>query len=176
MNKEVIPGSENPSPEEENISKIRDILFGNNINEIDRRFNKIEQELHEMITSVKQDLQNQLHSFDDYYKAEVSSILDQIKQEQEIRSAEVDRINKDLDRLNKAILSVKEEMNNNVRDLRSRMMDHYKENSANISKLEQELKKSLNNEVNRLSESKVDRKALALMLSDMAMKISESNE
>ena len=32
------------SMEDENIGKIRDILFGNNISEIDKRFNSIEQD------------------------------------------------------------------------------------------------------------------------------------
>lgn len=176
MKKEEMPGVENASAEEENISKIRDILFGNNISEIDRRFNKIEQELHEMITSVKEDMQNKLHSFDDFFKAEISSILDQMKQEQATRTLEVDKLNKDIDKLNKTIAALKDEINNNMRELRSRMMDHYKENSVNISKLEQETKKSLNKEVNQLTESKVDRNTLAVMLSDIAMKISESKE
>lgn len=176
MKKEEPNPSVKLAAEEENISKIRDILFGNNISEIDKRFNKLEQQLYEVISSVKDEMQKKLHSFDDYFKNEITSILDQIKKEQENRTTAVNNLNKQVEKINQTISEFKDEMATSTRDMRTRMMDHYKENSESISKLEQELKKLLNKEVNQLTESKVDRKALAIMLSEMALKINETQE
>lgn len=163
-------------PENENIDKIRDILFGNNINEIDKRFNKVEQELQETITNLRDDIQKKLHSFDDYFKAEISAVLDQLKAEQKSRTDALVKVNREIEKIHKSIDNTNEKLKDNVRDLRTKMMDHYKENSENISTVDKELKKLLSREVNQLTDSKVDRKSLAVMLSDIALKLSESSD
>jgi endonuclease III len=162
--------------EDESIGKIRDILFGNNISEIDKRFNSVEQNLQEMITTLKDEIQKKLHSFDDYFKSEISTVLDQLKKEQATRNQAVDKLNKELEKVNQAIEAGNDEMKANIRDVRAKMMDHYKENADSISALDKELKKLISKEVNQLTDSKVDRKALAVMLSDVALKLSESKE
>ncbi|MBN2806696.1 MAG: hypothetical protein JXR22_08555 [Prolixibacteraceae bacterium] len=162
--------------EDESIGKIRDILFGNNISEIDKRFNSVEQNLQEMITAMKDEIQKKLHSFDDYFKSEISSVLDQLKKEQASRNQAVEKLGKELEKLNQALEAGSDEMKSNIRDVRAKMMDHYKENAESISTLDKELKKLISREVNQLTDSKVDRKALAVMLSDVALKLSESKE
>lgn len=162
--------------EDESIGKIRDILFGNNINEIDKRFNSVEQNLQEMLTILKDEIQKKLHSFDDYFKSEISSVLDQLKKEQANRNQAVEKLSKELEKLNQAIEATSDEMKDNLRDVRAKMMDHYKENAESISSLDKDLKKLISKEVNQLTDSKVDRKALAVMLSDVALKLSETKE
>ena len=164
------------SMEDENIGKIRDILFGNNISEIDKRFNSIEQELQEMITSLRDDIQKKLHSFDDYFKGEITSILDQLKKEQELRTEADNKINKEIEKIHASIVATNDDLKNSIRDVRTKMMDHYKENSESISTLDRELKKLISKEVNQLTDSKVDRKSLAIFLSDVALKLSENKE
>ena len=74
------------------------------------------------------------------------------------------------------ICTTNEELKTSIRDVRSKMMDHYKENSESISVLDKELKKLISKEVNQLTNSKVDRKSLAVYLSDIALKLSETQE
>lgn len=176
MEKEEITENQNVQPENENIDKIRDILFGNNISEIDKRFNKLEQELQEMISDLRDDVQKKLHSFDDYFKSEISLVLDQLKSEQKTRNEAVANVNRELVKVNNAIDETNEQLKDNVRDVRNKMMDHYKENSENISRVDRDLKKQMSREVNQLTDNKVDRKALAVMLSDIALRLSESPE
>lgn len=176
MKNEETNKTSNASIEDENIGKIRDILFGNNISEIDKRFNALEQSLQETISSLKDEIQKKLHSFDDYFKAEISSLIEQLKKEQGIRTAAIEKLTKDIEKLNASIDATNDELKANMREVRTKMMDHYKENSENISNLDKELRKLVNKEVNQLTDNKVDRKALAVMLSDMALQLSETKE
>lgn len=168
--------TQNAGIEDESIGKIRDILFGNNINEIDKRFNSLEQGLQETISSLRDEIQKKLHSFDDFFKSEISMVLDQLKKEQTVRSTALEKVSKELEKINASIEATNDELKNSIRDVRTKMMDHYKENTESISTLDKDLRKLINKEVNQLTDSKVDRKALAVMLSDMALKLSESKE
>ena len=176
MKKEETLSNQKTSVEDESIGKIRDILFGNNISEIDKRFSNVEHELQEMLTALRDDIQKKLHSFDDYFKSEISSVIDLLKKEQTLRATADEKLNKEIEKINASIETTNEELKTNIRDVRAKMMDHYKENSESITTLDKELKKLITKEVNQLTDSKVDRKALAVMLSDIALQLSETKE
>ncbi|MBT3423058.1 MAG: hypothetical protein HOD63_08265 [Bacteroidetes bacterium] len=158
--------------EGESISKIRDILFGNNMTEYEKKFHSLDTKLHSEVASIQRDFEKRVDDLEQFIKAEFKSISSQLKQEETERNQLIKKLTKENENLANKLLNQKEKLSETSKDLRKLVLDKSKEQANELKTVHRELKDSISESVSQLDESKIDRSALAVYLTEMALKIS----
>ena len=83
-------------PEDGNIDKIRDILFGSQARDFDRRFSRLEERLVKEISEMRDENRKKLDTLEEYIKGEVKSLTDRLVSEQNSRVETVSVLSRDL--------------------------------------------------------------------------------
>jgi hypothetical protein len=82
MAKEVdTKGKMSNTGEIEDIKKIRDILFGSNMSEYERRFEILEQKLSKSLEEARLDNEKRLQLLEDYVKQELQALQEKLETE-----------------------------------------------------------------------------------------------
>lgn len=68
-----------------NIDKVRDILFGAQMRDYEKRFARLEERLQKATSDLKDDLKKRFDSLESYVKKEGESLIDQLRTGQTIR-------------------------------------------------------------------------------------------
>ncbi len=158
-----------------NIDKIRDILFGNNIRDYDKRFNQLEERLNSDMEDMRAETRRMFASLEAYVKEEVRSLLEQLKSEQGDRT-EADRtLEHDLDKLVKRVTKDEEQSSAAQREARQALLDQSKSLHEEIQAAIRSLSDALKRESQDLRFIKTDRSMLAAVLNEMAMRINGEN-
>jgi gas vesicle protein len=157
--------------EGDNISTLREILFGNKIAEYEKRFKDLEEHLSKEITSIREEVDRLFKSLENFFKDELNALSARFKEEQEERQTSDKRIREDIDNITQKFTSHKEENSDAHRDLRQLLLDRHKELSDDMQQLKREMQSSLDNKSTDLDGRKVDRLALADLLTEMALQL-----
>jgi NTP pyrophosphatase (non-canonical NTP hydrolase) len=158
-----------------NIDKVRDILFGGQMRDYERRFQRLEERLVQEVGELKDDVRKRLAALEQFLKQEVASLADRITTEHDERT----NATKDLSRearesamafekktgqLDDQIGRVQRELRQQILELQQRMSDDLRE------KVDEVLAR-LTREANELRSDKTDRATLAALLTEMAMRL-----
>src|SRR4029077_12341023 len=76
------------------VDKIRDLLFGNQMQDYDRRFSKLEERFLQRFKDVESETARNLSSFESNAKKQVESLANQLREEKDLRAdadKEIDR-------------------------------------------------------------------------------------
>lgn len=79
------PGSTNRADEANNVDKIRDILFGNQMKDYDAKFVRLEERLKAEAEELRDDLKRRLASLEAYVKGELGAMTEQLQTEKDER-------------------------------------------------------------------------------------------
>lgn len=157
--------------EGDNISTLRDILFGNKIAEYEKRFKDLEDHLSKEITSIREEVDRLFKSLENFFKEELNALASQFKEEQEERQTSDKRIREDIENITQKFSGHKEENSGAHRDLRQLLLDQHKNLSDEIQQLKREITHALDHKSSGLDQKKVDRLALADLLTEMALQL-----
>lgn len=78
-------GTSNRSDEANNVDKIRDILFGNQMKDYDAKFARLEERLKAEAEELRDDLKRRLASLEAYVKGELGAVSEQLQGEKDER-------------------------------------------------------------------------------------------
>ncbi len=162
--------------EGDNISTLRDILFGNKIAEYEKRFKDLEDRVSREMNGIRKEVDRLYKSLESFFKDQLKSLTDRFKEEQEERQTSDKRIREEIDSLMKKFTGHKEENADAHRDLRQLLLDQDKRLSDEIQQLKREINTSLDSKSTGLEEKKVDRLALADLLTEMALQLGQGSE
>ncbi len=159
------------------VDKIRDIIFGNQMRDYETRFVRLEQRLLKEISDLRDETGKRFDSFELYVNKELESLGARLKTEQDLR-AELDKQLsgeiKDASRsLSKNIDRLAEVQSNEARELRQQLLELNKNISAEIRKKGEESSQALDQTAEELRAEKVDRSALAEILMEIAVRMSD---
>jgi len=158
------------------VDKIRDILFGNQMRDYERKFGFLEERLLKEIADLRDETGKRIDSIETYIKKEVESLSDRLKTEQDIRSESDQKTLKELHEtaktLSENVEKLDEKQSKDARDLRQQLLEQSKNLSGEIRKKHQESSTTLHQSVQELQAAKVDRFALSELLMDMAVRMS----
>ncbi len=114
----------------ENLDKVRDILFGTQSREYEKRFSRLEKRAAREAEDFRNDLKNRFDSLELYIKKEIESLADRLNNEQNERADSVKNLSRDLKELNigleKRIGQLDEQTTKTQRELRQQILDQYK--------------------------------------------------
>ena len=157
------------------IDKVRDILFGTQLREFDRRFARLEERLLKETNDLKEDLRSRLDALELYARKENDTLADQIKSEHDGRveaaaglSRELQEAAKGLERRSAAL---DEQLSKAQRELRQQILEQHQRLSDEIRKRADDLLAALARESRELRSDKADRTTLAALFNELAMRL-----
>jgi hypothetical protein len=157
------------------LDKVRDILFGAQVRDADRRFARLEERIAKESTELKDDVRKRLGVLEQFVKQEVESLADRLKTEHEARSDADKDLSRELRDTSKDVEKkfghVDDQLARVQRDLRQQLLDAQQKLGDEIQRQSQENLARLTREAAELRTDKVDRAALAAMLTEIAMRL-----
>lgn len=161
--------------EDGNIDKIRDILFGSQARDFDRRFSRLEERLIKDVNEMRDETRKKLDALEDFIKSEVKSLTDRLVSEQNSRLDATKELSNDLKELShsfdKKVTQINEQSAKSESDLRQQILTQSKNLSEEIQKRHNESLSRLEREASEIREDKADRTAIANIFTEMAMRL-----
>ncbi|BAZ12163.1 hypothetical protein NIES4071_39910 [Calothrix sp. NIES-4071] len=157
------------------LDKVRDILFGNQMREVEKKLARLEERLLKECTSLRDDTRKRLEGIENYIKQEVESLSQRIVNEQSTRDEGLRVLVEDNKKittaLDKKLTQLDENINNNQRELRDQILNQSKSLQNDILQKYEEILAALQRESEDLRHAKTDRSTLANLLSEMAVRL-----
>ena len=158
-----------------NLEKIRDILFGAQLRDHDRRFAQLEQRVIRESAVLRQDLQRRFESLEGSMKKEVEALASRLTQEHEARSGSVTYLTHEINQLVSALGAKAKLLETQTvttqRDLEQQIRTQSSELATDIQTKYAELTHRLNQAIETLRESKTDRSSLAAILMEASQRL-----
>jgi deoxyribodipyrimidine photolyase len=164
------------SREVDNISTLRDILFGNKITEYEKRFKDLEDHMNLEMGNIREEVNRLYKSLEQFVKDEQKNLSERLREEQEERDTADHRIREDIDSMSKKSTAHKKENADGHRDLRQLLLEQHKKLSDELQQLKRELTTTIDNKSSILDDKKVNRLALADLLTELALQLSKESE
>ncbi|MGE0645809.1 MAG: hypothetical protein AB7P24_19290 [Nitrospira sp.] len=162
-----------------NLDKIRDILFGAQAREQERRFAQLEQHLLREATDLRNDLKRRFESLEGYIKKEVDALADRLTNEQAARGASVTKLTDDLLRLTTALEDKSHQLEKQANHVQSHVLqqltDRTNELAADVRARQAEAASALDRAIQDLRTEKTDRAALATILLEASQRLSNND-
>ena len=161
--------------EDANLDKVRDILFGSQMRDYEKRFARLEDRLLKESTDVREDVRRRLEALEQFTRTELESLTDRLKAEQQARLDAVEEVSRELrdavKAVDKRLGQLDEQTTRGQRELRQQILDQSKHLSDEIQQKHDDLSARLEREVQELRADKTDRATLATLLTEMALRL-----
>ena len=182
-----------------NIEKVRDILFGTQMRDYEKRFVRMEERMGKEVSNLRDETKKRFDAIESYAKREVESLIDRLTVEQNERTElvkreaellnsrlkaeqnerveaikELSRELKEADRLlEKRITQLDDQLSKTSRELRQQLLDQSKELSEVIRLKYEDAMAALERVARELRVDKVDRSKLSELLMGMALHLTD---
>ena len=162
-----------------NLDKVRDILFGGQARDYDRRFQRLEERLLKETAELKDDLRKRLSTLEQFVKQETASLADRIKTEHDERTDATKDLARDAREAAKAFEKKTGQIDDQVgkvqRELRQQILEARQSLNDDFRQKMDDVLLRLSQESTELRNEKTDRATLAALLTDMAMRLSSES-
>lgn len=157
------------------VDQIRDILFGPQIREMERKLARLEERLAKEVTDLRGDFKQRLEALETYSREEIDAVSRALEVEKKDRKAQLDDLNSQLKDLSKGtdlrFSKVDEQIRKEQKELRQSILDLKKNLNDDIQGKHDSVSQALDREVSELRDDKVDREGLAALLTELAFRI-----
>jgi len=157
------------------IDKVRDILFGNQVREFERRFTRLEERIIKEIAVLKEQLTARVEALEGFTKKETDSIAEQIRTEHEDRIQAHSSMSRELKdtatALERRTSTLDDQLAKSQREIRQQILDQNQRLSDEICRKTEEVLATLAREAGELRSDKADRATIAALLTEMAMRL-----
>jgi len=158
------------------VDKIRDILFGNQMRDFERRFSQVEERLVKATQDLRDETHKRLEALELFFKKELEALKNRLKAESDERTDGDKQLNSELKvastTLKKAVAQAEETFSEHATELRQQLLEQSKSLSAEIQSKNVQASDALRSRTSALDEAKIDRSTMAEYLIEMAMRIS----
>lgn len=158
-----------------NIDKIREILFGGQMRDYERRFARLEERLVKEASDLRDDTRRRFDALEAFVKQELEALSERLQFEQRARDDSVQDLARALKETGQSIerklAQLDEQTARGQRELRQQILDQSKSLSEEIRQKRDELAALVEREVAALSSDKTDRAALAGLFSEVALRL-----
>lgn len=157
------------------LDKVRDILFGVQMRDSERKLARLEERLAKETADLKDDVKKRLAALEQFIKKENESLADRLKAEHDERSDGLKDVARELKEtgrtFEKKTATLDDQLTKSQRELRQQMLEQYQRLAEEIRQKTEEVLKRLAQESQELRTEKTDRAALAGLLTEMAMRL-----
>jgi DNA anti-recombination protein RmuC len=158
------------------IDKVRDILFGVQMRDYDKRFARLEERLVKDTADLREEVRKRLASLEQYLQHEIAALGDRVAAEQGERLDAEKALGADLRETARSFERKTAAMDDQAaraqRELRQQLLEQQQRLTDEIQQRHQELLSVVGRESGELRDEKADRAALATLFTEMAMRLS----
>jgi chromosome segregation ATPase len=163
---------QHPGTEVVGVDKIRDLLFGNQMQDYDRRFSKLEERFHQRFKEIETDTARNLSAFESNAKKQIESVANQLREEKDVRSdadKETERTLREQNQnLEKRLRSLSDQLNQLERDMADRLTQEAQTLRDEIKRRNEDTQHTLEKMFAELGNVKTDRNLLAGLFVEVA--------
>ena len=160
-----------------NIDRIRDILFGAKSNEFDKRFLQLEERVCSETLTLKNDVSKRLDSLEKYFKNEIESLINKVKSEKETTKESFHKLSKELESstksLDKKIDNIDEHMTQKQKNLNEQLLEQSKSFNEEITRKHNEMTQIFERGLAELKNEKTDKVALAGLFEEFSLRLTD---
>jgi hypothetical protein len=157
------------------VDKIRDILFGSQMRDYDKRFARLEERLLKESAELREETRRRFDSLETYIRAEFGSLSDRVKNDaqrrDELNEAMSLHLHETAKSIERKLWQLDEQTAQAQRDLRQQLLNQSKELSDQIHRKSEDLAAELAREAGELRHDKTDRAALADLFTELALRL-----
>ena len=158
-----------------NLDKVRDILFGAQMRDYDRRFSRLEERLLKEVSDTREDARRRFDQLENFFKQEIAALGERLRSENSQRTQATEDITRELRdtsrTINQKLTQLDEQSAQANRELRQQLLDQSKNLSDEIRQKYEELAAALTREARELRSDKADRTALSNLFTELAMRL-----
>ncbi len=158
-----------------NLDKVRDLLFGAQMRDMDKHFARLEERLQKDLTEIKEETRGRFESLEGFLRTEIESLTDQLKAEQNTRQQAVQTLAQELKETAKTFEQrtnqVEEHIVKTQRELRQHILDQSRTLRDEFWDRYRELSEATDRGLQELRAEKTDRATLAVLLTELAMRL-----
>ena len=162
-------------PDMGNIDKIREILFGGNMREYDRRFSRVEEQLVKESLELREDTRKRFEALEAFVKAELAALTERLQAEQRTRDETVAGLWRGVHESSQALSAklgeAQEQTARAHTELRQQILSQSKDLNEEMRRRQDDVMTLIQREVAELNHGKTDRSSLATLLTEMAMRL-----
>ncbi len=159
------------------IEQIRDILFGAQIRDFEKRFTRLEERMIKEVTALRDETRKRFDSLESYIGKEVDSLGDQLKAEQDKRVEALKELStklKDTSKvLEKKVGQLDDQASKSSRELRQQILEQHKSLSDEIRQNHEATSVMLEQLAQELRSEKVDHATLSELFAEIAVRLND---
>jgi hypothetical protein len=163
----------------ENVDKIRDILFGTQMRDYDKRFQRLEERLLKESADLREDSRKRFDALEAYIKKEFEALGMRISAEKTARTDDVQHLSegmKDLARnAERRAANLEDHVNQGQAELRQQILEQSKSLNDDMAAKHADLHGILHREVAGLRDEKTNRADLASMFNEVALRLTKDS-
>jgi len=158
-----------------NVDKIRDILFGSQMRDYEKRFARLEERFAKASETLREDFKKRVDALEAYVGQELESLGHRLKTEKAERAEEVKELTRETREtsksLEKKLSHLEERLAEAQGDLRARILEQSKSLSAELHHAQEKMEAALEKEAAILRNEKTDRAMLADLFSEFSLRL-----
>ena len=158
-----------------NVDKIREILFGGQMRDYDKRFNRLEERLLKESAELREDSRRRVEALETFVNKEFAALVNRLQAEQQSREGSVQTMSREL---NEAIKSLDAKLTQfynqsteTQHDLRQQLLEQSKNLNEEIRRKHDDVSATLERELAELSHEKTDRASLSALFTEVALRL-----
>ncbi|MFB3922918.1 MAG: hypothetical protein ACE145_14430 [Terriglobia bacterium] len=174
------PETKNPAPETDtreaaNVDKIRDIIFGSQMRDYEKRFAHLEERLSADAQALREDTRKRFDALEAFVQKELESLSQRLKGEKAERAEALKELTRELRDtakvIDKRLSQLDDELAKGTSSLRAQILEQSKQLGSEIETKFRGLSTALDREAQSLHADKADREALADLFTEMALRL-----
>lgn len=158
-----------------NVDKIREILFGGQMRDYDKRFARLEERLLKESAELREGSRRSIEALETFVKSEFAALANRLQMEQQSREGSVQGVSRELQEAIKSVDSKLTQFQNQTtdtqRDLRQLLLDQSKSLNDEIRRKHDDVSATLERELAELNHEKTDRASLSALFTELALRL-----
>lgn len=176
------PDTKGPSPEADNheaanVDKIRDIIFGSQMRDYEKRFTRLDERLTADALALREDTKKRFDTLEAFVQKEIDALNQRLKTEKSERTEALKELAREFRETSKTIdkrlSQIDDQIAKEAATLRAQILEQSKQLSAEIEAKHRAVSMALDREAQALRTDKADREALADLFAEMALRLKD---
>jgi len=171
----AVPSHETEIREGASVDKIRDLIFGSQMRDYEKRFARLEERLTADAIALREDIKKRIDTLEAFVQKEVDSLGQRLKSEKAERAEALKEVTHELrdtaKTIEKRISQLDDQLATEAAALRAQLLEQSKQLGAEIEAKHRTLSAALDREAQSLRNDKTDRDALADLFTEMALRL-----
>jgi len=163
--------------EGQNVDKIRDILFGSQMRDYEKRFTRLEERMVKASEALREDVKKRFDSLEAYVSQELEALGQRLKAEKAERGEALKELTREARDTSKAqdkrMSQLDEQLAQAQSELRARLLEQSKALTGAIQKSHTDMESTLEREAAALRLEKTDRAMLADLFTELSLRLKD---